>query len=77
MIGISPALRSGPSMQAPVSLADLKDKQDHSRKAMEHIQTPRKVKPNQNSDSEEWFVQEDDEDSLSQSTFREYKHVYL
>ena len=33
---------------------------------MEHIQTPRKVKPKLNSDSEEWIVHEDDEDSLSQ-----------
>ena len=34
------------SMKAPVSLADLKDDKDHSRKAMEHIQTPQN--PNRN-----------------------------
>jgi len=69
------------SMETPVSLGDLKDEQDHSMKAIEHIQTPRKVKPKLNSDSEEWFVQEDDEDSLSQpfentSTFMTEK-IYL
>ena len=54
------------SMKAPVSLLDLKDEQDHSRKAMEHILTPRKSKPKFNPDSDEWFTQDDDEESLSQ-----------
>ena len=53
------------SMEAPVSLADLKDEQGHSRKAMELIQTPRKSKPKPNPDEDEWFAQDNDEDSLS------------
>ena len=36
--------------------------QDHSRKAMEHIQTSRKSKPKPNPD--DWFAQNDDADSL-------------
>ena len=33
---------------------------------MEHIQTLQKPKPKSNRDSDEWFAQDNDEDSLSQ-----------
>lgn len=55
------------SMKAPVSSSELKDEQDHSRKAMEHIQTPRKSKSKSNIDSDGWFGQDDDKGSICQS----------
>jgi len=42
----------------------LKEEQDHLKKAKEHAQTPRKVKTKSNIDSDGWFGQDDDEDSI-------------
>ena len=54
------------SLKAPVSSAELKEEQDHLKRAKEHAQTPRKVKIRSNIDSDGWFGQDDDEDSVSQ-----------
>jgi len=48
-----------------ISLSYLDEERDHSKKAMEHIQTPRKGKPTSLQASQEgWFVQDDDEESM-------------
>ena len=51
-------------LESPVSLEDLMEEQEHSRKAKEHVQTPRKAKSKSKMDSDDWYTQEDDEESV-------------
>ena len=52
------------NMKSSVALAGLMEEQEHSRKAMEHIQTPRKLKSKSNGDVDDWYTQEEDEDCV-------------